>query len=314
MSDWFTGKFGPKPYVFKDPLIIYHAACRDGFCAAWVAHNFFSLDCVQSTSPPEFHAAHYGTELPVDIRDRDIFILDFSYPIDKMMALIDVARNLVVLDHHKTAQADLANIDCRHNVLITFDMERSGAGMAWDFFMNAVLGINDRPWLVNYVEDRDLWRKALENSDTINAYLGTLEFNFEVWDGLLGANKLGVPLEVLRAGQAVESKTRQYVREVLKNVMLVRFGGGEPIPIINAPQVDISELLHTLAKTPMDDGNLPMFAMGWWQRHDGIFQYSMRSVGNFDVSGLAKQYGGGGHLNAAGFQANVAVHLSWPRA
>lgn len=35
---------------------------------------------------------------------------------------------------------------------------------------------------------------------------------------------------------------------------------------------------------------------------DGLIQWSLRSRGDFDVSEVAKQYGGGGHRPAAGFQ------------
>jgi hypothetical protein len=66
------------------------------------------------------------------------------------------------------------------------------------------------------------------------------------------------------------------------------------VPIVNAPQVDISELVGFLC-------NGETFAMGWWQRSDGKFSVSLRSRGDFDVSELAKAHGGGGHRNAAGF-------------
>jgi phosphoesterase RecJ-like protein len=35
-------------------------------------------------------------------------------------------------------------------------------------------------------------------------------------------------------------------------------------------------------------------------QNDGSVFASLRSVGDFDVSKLAKEYGGGGHKNAAG--------------
>jgi len=43
------------------------------------------------------------------------------------------------------------------------------------------------------------------------------------------------------------------------------------------------------------------FAVGWFQRCDGMFQYSLRSRGEVDVSEVAKRFGGGGHVKAAGF-------------
>ncbi|HEY6554426.1 MAG TPA: phosphohydrolase, partial [Vicinamibacteria bacterium] len=49
------------------------------------------------------------------------------------------------------------------------------------------------------------------------------------------------------------------------------------------------------------------FVVGWWRRADGLFQYSLRSRGEFDVSAVAMGYGGGGHRNAAGFQLKVPI-------
>jgi nanoRNase/pAp phosphatase (c-di-AMP/oligoRNAs hydrolase) len=39
-----------------------------------------------------------------------------------------------------------------------------------------------------------------------------------------------------------------------------------------------------------------------------MFAYSLRSIGDFDVSELAKRYGGGGHKNSAGFTSHGLVH------
>ena len=94
-------------------------------------------------------------------------------------------------------------------------------------------------------------------------------------------------------GEVVEDKIRHYVTEVAKNARRIVFWGYD-VPIVNAPQVDISELVGFLS-------NGETFAMGWWQRADGMFSYSLRSRGDFDVSALAKKHGGGGHKNAAGF-------------
>jgi nanoRNase/pAp phosphatase (c-di-AMP/oligoRNAs hydrolase) len=42
--------------------------------------------------------------------------------------------------------------------------------------------------------------------------------------------------------------------------------------------------------------------VGWSQRADGLFTYSLRSAeGGLDVSVIAKRHGGGGHPHAAGF-------------
>lgn len=270
------------------PLVIYHGSCRDGFCAAWVLHQKFP--------GAEFVAAYYGKPAP-NVKARDVIMVDFSYPLDVMTGIANEAKSLLVLDHHKTAQAaldgfehamrSLYGVDCT----VVFDMERSGAGLAWDHFFPR----EERPWPVDYVEDRDLWRHALLNSETVNAYIGVLPFEFSAWTE--AAQEILAGDAYLR-GKPVRAKVAQYIAEASKNARHVDFEGMR-VPCVNAPQVDISELLSSFC-----DNGAPV-AMGWWQRFDGLFQFSLRSRGDVDVSEIAKKYGGGGHKGAAGFQLDT---------
>jgi len=264
-------------------LVLYHGGCRDGFAAAWVAHR--------AMPDAEFRAVSYGQPAPIaDALDRWVYVLDFCYPLAEMVALSGAAKQLFVLDHHKTAEAALRDFKAA-NAKVIFDMERSGAGITADWFLS---GTETRhsppPWPVAYVEDRDLWRFKLADSEVVNAYLSIVPFDFVAWDDL---NAKHTPASVFTAGRAVEAKTANYVAEVRKNARRVTFEGHD-VPIVNAPQVDISELVGAMC-----DGET--FAMGWWQRSDGQFSYSLRSRGDFDVSALATKHGGGGHKNAAGF-------------
>lgn len=271
-------------------LVIYHGGCRDGFCAAWAISLLHPL--------AEFVPGYYG-QAPPDVAGREVVIADFSYPRDAMESIAASARSLTVLDHHKTAEAALSDL---RGAEVVFDMNRSGAGIVWDHFNK---NVSTRPWLVDYVEDRDLWRHALPESEVINSWIGTIPFTFEAWsaahaDMVQDWMEVGDQLATARVkGAAVLAKVRQYVAEVRKNAHRIAFEGYD-VPIVNAPQVDVSELGHTLAQGET-------FAMAWWQRADGVFQYSLRSIGDFDVSELAKRHGGGGHKNAAGFQSAVLL-------
>lgn len=273
------------------PLVITHGACRDGFCAAWIAKR--------ALPDAEFFDGFYG-QAPPDVVGREVYIIDFSYAPVVMAQLATEAESLVFLDHHKTAKAAADNITGLPDVTVVFDLERSGAGIAWDYFNPGAT----RPALVNYVEDRDLWRHALPDSEAVNAWIGTLPFTFEAWgeanfllyDELLWARQLGT---------AVLAKVKQYVAEVRKNARRIMLDGHN-VPIVNAPQVDVSELGHALAEGET-------FAVTWWQRRDGTFQYSLRSIGDFDVSDVAKKFRGGGHKNAAGFESHDPPwHLAVP--
>lgn len=257
-------------------IVIYHGRCIDGFTAAWVARLRYGED--SATYVP----AKYG-DAPPDVTGEDVLIVDFSYPRATLEAMAASAKSLLVLDHHRTAAADLDGLPYAH-----FDMGRSGAGLTWD----RLFADNVRPPLVSYVEDRDLWRFALPSSKEINAVIGATEQTWENWDEL----RCQVSAEIgatVRSGALLLRSVNRYVSEMSKQARTIDFEGHR-VPIVNAPYLNVSELVGALAETAP-------FAIGWYQRGDGKYAYSLRSRGDFDVSELAKKYGGGGHKNAAGF-------------
>ena len=260
----------------KKRLVIYHGHCLDGFTAAWAARQ----------SPlwrdAEFFAASYQ-EPPPDVSDLFVLVVDFSYPRDVMLAMEKSAAGLSVLDHHKTAKEALDGLP-----FATFDMNRSGAGITWDVLHPG----KERPWLVSYVEDRDIWRWALPQSREVNAWVGACRRDsFDDWDRLSAT-----PLpKVVEKGEAVLAYIDRYVSEMAEQARTVEVAGTK-VPMVNAPYICISELVGKLAESAP-------FAVGWFQRSDGLYAYSLRSRGpeGVDVSEIAKRHGGGGHRNSAGF-------------
>lgn len=259
--------------------VIYHANCVDGFTAAWAAWCRFG-------SEAEYVPAQYG-EAPPDCAGKDVVIVDFSYPRSALLQLQDSASSLVVLDHHKTAQAELDGLP-----FCTFDMNRSGAGLAWDVLQDA-----PRPALIDYVEDRDLWRWRLDSSKEISAWLGSWPRDFHQW------TLCKVDLEqrfgdCFSQGAAILRGLDGYV-EMMHTKGRTCVIGGHAVPCINTTTA-VSELVGKMATGAE-------FAAGWFQRDDGKFVYSLRSRGDFDVSEIAKIYGGGGHKNAAGFTVDALL-------
>jgi len=272
----------------SDNLVIYHGHCMDGFTAAWVCWRRFG-------DKAEYFAADYPpgdqeTELP-DVRGRNVIMVDFCVSREHLLRLSGEAKSLVVLDHHKSHEEA-----CRGLSFCTFDMDQSGAGLAWRYFR----GVTNLPWLVAYVEDRDLWRFALPESKAVNAYVSTREQTFGGWDGLQRTSKK----VAASRGQAILAYIDRYVAEMSEQARRITFAGHDDIPVVNAPYINTSELVGNLAKSVL-------FAVGWFQRGDGLYQYSLRSRDGdppFDVSELAKQFGGGGHAQAAGFTVKELVH------
>lgn len=270
-------------------IVIYHAHCLDGFTAAWAAWR----------SPlwrdAEFVPAKYG-EPPPRVDGAFVLVVDFSYPRDVMLDMKARASGLSVLDHHKTAQAALDGLD-----FASFDMNRSGAGMTWD----ALHPGQPRPWLVDFVEDRDIWKWKLSKSKEVNAWVGACKReSFEDWDRLSDT-----PLaKVIEKGEAVLAYIDRYVSEMAGEARVVEVAG-QRVPMVNAPYICISELVGKLAESAP-------FAVGWFQRSDGLYAYSLRSRGpeGVDVSEIAKQFGGGGHRNSAGFTLSERLPEGVPQA
>jgi uncharacterized protein len=303
-------------------IVIYHGGCRDGFCAAWVINKYLNglkeaevSDDERTNLDAEFIPGYYGQE-PPDCKGKDVYIVDFCYPLEAMIKIAFECNGLTWLDHHKTAQPFVDYIKSVGEVCDwAFINTKSGAGIAWDFFFHG----KPRPWLVNYVEDRDLWAKKLPDSDRVNAYIACLEFNFEVWDIIGDSMELA---QAVANGIIAEAKTEQYVREVCKNAYFanivdrtitleqqlesesnILLGIYKNIPVVNICQVDCSEVLHELCKKYPESP----FSLYWFKRQDGLYQYGLRSIGEFDCSTVAKLFGGGGHKNAAGFQLHYLL-------
>lgn len=311
------------------PIVIFHAHCADGFTAAWVMYHYLECDA-------ELYAASYYED-PPDVSGRDVFVVDFHYDRDTTLAMKDAAKSMVVLDHHKTAATALDGIDgC------VFDMDRSGAMMAWDycaerskelvqrFCQQATHDLHKQPWLVRYVQDRDLWRWELEDSRAINAFIQHQSHTIENWDRMANMTRA----QAASLGDGALNAINSYVEATILSTQLM-YVSGHLVPVVNAQPWHASEVLNTLCRSSLqvnavpgpwgpqvrscaslrDDGDAPNymkgywppFAVSWYVRDDGRVGHSLRSkrqaghLKSFDVSALAKAWGGGGHREAAGF-------------
>jgi nanoRNase/pAp phosphatase (c-di-AMP/oligoRNAs hydrolase) len=158
----------------------------------------------------------------------------------------------------------------------------------------------ERHWLVNIVEDRDLWRfRYGDKTRHTMAYVATLPMTFEAWDELANS---GMD-QVLDKGAAIQRYIETYGETAVKHAVL-RKVGGHIIPVINLTPQNSSEHIDRLIDRYPDHP----FAASFFLRGDGRWQFSLRSRGSFDVSEVARQYGGGGHRNASGFVVDV---LPW---
>ena len=276
-------------------ICIYHGNCFDGMAAALVVK--------QAIPNAKLIPGNYGDQkLLTDIYQdccenaniNDNYILvDFSLPRDLMVLLANKVRSLVVLDHHKTAQADCAGLD-----FCIFDMDESGASLAWKHFNPE----SEMPCLIRYIKDRDLWRFAEPYSNEVNAFIQSFPMDIPSYEYLFGYLQMEEGFsKAVEGGSSIERYKSSLVSRLIENHRMMNIAGYE-VPVVNSP-VLMSEIGHALAKMfRADNGEQVPFGAYYFDRADGVRQWGARSIGDFDVSAIAKQFGGGGHKNAAGWQ------------
>lgn len=302
-------------------ICIYHGNCADGFTAAWAVWKRFP--------DAEFYPGVYGED-PPDVTGKDVVLVDFSYKKSVLDEMCKKARSIIVLDHHKTAEEDLKgakqfsktwdahvqnvyqdqceNADINGAILYAlFDLDRSGAMIAWEFFHPD----KPAPQLIKHVQDRDLWRFELENTREIQASVFSYEYTFENWDNLVEAcEHLDGNKAMVNAGKALERKHFKDIAELIEVSKRRMVIGGHEVYVVNLPYTMASDACHALCKEsmyPSGSGELntePAFGASYWDGPKGR-TFSLRSIGEFDVSEIAMKYGGGGHKNAAGFQMPI---------
>lgn len=266
-------------------LCIYHGNCADGFGAACVVRKVLGEENVI------FHPGVYQDPPPLaDVYKRDVILVDFSYKRDVLLKIAERAASVLILDHHESAMEDLAGIEAEaKNIRATFDMEHSGAMLAW---LHYYPGMNP-PELLKHIEDRDLWRFNLPGTREIQAALFSYPYDFKVWENLLFG---GITTDQLQQdGIAIERKHHKDIAEFIQVAMTRGTIAGYDVPILNAPYHWSSDAGHEMAKAEP-------FAACWWDTPEGRVFSLRSSPDGLNVKDIAVLFGGGGHAHAAGFR------------
>lgn len=263
-------------------LCIYHGNCTDGFGAAWAVKQALGDDV-------EFFKGVYG-DLPPDVTGRDVIMVDFSYKMDVIDIMLDFAKSITIIDHHKTAEAEVMPALQEQLVDGIFDMNKSGAVLAWEWFHPHT----DVPLLLQHIQDRDLWKFELEGTRDIIAALSSYDFDFDEWSALVNGDIQSLRQEGAAINRAHLKSVNSHIKSSASRIVIDEFN----VPAINAPGVWAS-----------DSGNIlcegEPFAVCYWHK-SGAMVFSLRSSDKgMDVSEVAKRFGGGGHRNAAGFSIEM---------
>lgn len=272
------------------PLIIYHGRhCPDGFGAALAAWLYYGADGA------EFLALDHGdiqsvTDLPA-LDGRAVYILDFSFSADILRGIEARAAKLVMLDHHKSAAEKLTGFACRCGV-VHFDMHKSGARLAWEFFHPD----EPIPALLKFIEDRDIWKWEFPESAGFLSALDMEPHDFARWQEIAAFSPAQLTTFMARGG-AMDEKYRKLAGDIAEGAQPIVFNGIEGL-MVNAPG-----MFHSLVGDLLS-AKTGTFALMWSASSKGV-KAGLRAQRNFDCIPLAESMGGGGHAQACGFKMGI---------
>lgn len=285
-----------------DIHVLFHFPCPDGFGSAWSMFQYFTkyppTGEYRVTFQRESHRWETTKSLLAkkDLSKKIILYFDICPTLDLLEEIHSKAATVLVYDHHKSAMEECGHLDYCY-----FDMKRSGAGIAWDEFMGRKG--EKRPFMIDLIEDQDLWKWEIPDAGKYLVVMETFKYDFDEWTTF--AARLETPEgreEILKEGTAMDAYRRTVVRRLVAGKIHKLTVGGHVLPAVNASVLQ-SPVGNILAKKG------PAGAVYYTQGKK--WNFSLRSTDEgLDVSVIAKQYGGGGHRNAAGFSIPTLEDLA----
>lgn len=288
-------------YAYLEPnevdVLIYHHPCNDGSGAALSAflHRGESLVYM-----PMAHQTPLELE---PLRDKNIMLVDICFTKPRLMRMREIAQKVLVLDHHETAFRDnYGDAGC------FFDMQHSGAILAWHYFH----GMNTPPpRLLTMIENRDLWRWHERNSSEPLFHALQEKYaepDFRALEAYLDDEKLDGLIEF---GRTLMEHNRQWCIKTGKRAKLCSFYSSALNRTFSVLAIELEnrKLISELAEHLYLNTNVD-FIMLWYQQSDGTFKVSLRTLKpEVNMATIANTFpSGGGHPRAAGM---LLAHSPW---
>ena len=73
-------------------VVIYHGGCADGFAAAWCFY-------VWDSEATFWYGVHSKNKRPPNVKNKNVYIVDFSYSLETMEQIAKDALSVTILDH-----------------------------------------------------------------------------------------------------------------------------------------------------------------------------------------------------------------------
>lgn len=270
-------------------LCVYHSADLDGHCSGAIVGRHFKGDC-------EFLGMDYGKEFDWHkLNEHDkIVMVDFSLPPDEMSkihawSLEKSWREFIWIDHHKTAIEAIDN-----TIKGSREIGCAACELAWEYFNREAI-----PETVRLLGRYDVWDhedpKVLPFQFGARLYVTAPERNLDFWENWF----CSFPQKVLDEGITVLRYIKQDNAKYVSACAFETELKGHRCIAVNKALAN-SQTFDSIWDEDKYD------VMLTFSRKKGFWTISLYTTkDSVDVSAIAKELGGGGHKNAAGFTCDV---------
>lgn len=222
-------------------------------------------------------------------------MVDFSLPIEDMRRLNDTCR-LVWIDHHKTAiEVALATGFVAYEQSIKIG--KAGCELTWDHVYPNI----EMPKGVYLLGRYDVWDETVPQAWVYQAGMRTFvdtSPESDIWVNILHPNSSIDHVELLTLGRIILAYQNKENTMYAKSCCFeVGFHGYKTLAINKG--LTNSKIFDSV----WDDTKYQIMLTFVWRK--GQWNFSLYTTDNtgVDVSDIAREYGGGGHKQAAGFSS-----------
>lgn len=279
-------------------IVGYHKNCNDGFSSRCVVEYYNKINNIETKI--KYYPISYGYT-PPNVTGKNVLLCDISFKKDVMLSMIEKANTLLIIDHHKSAEKNLADIEDKYKI---FDMNHCGAVLTWKYFFPN----REVPLLLKYVEDRDIWTKKMANTDAFNSWFVTVEKTYDNYVKYFDDDKLLLEM-IERYGKPYQALNK-YNIEKLSVYLVPKFmkirGKFYFVGTLNSNVLKSDLGNYVFNNFPYIDFST-IYSIG---DHSDYTYFSLRSTNkHVDVSKIAFSLGGGGHRNASGASVSYITNV-----
>ena len=299
---------------FNTPICFYHGADNDGKLAGAIV----KLAYEKAGEDIVMYPWDYGQPFPWDkVEGREVVMVDIALqPFSEHLRLAEVARELIWIDHHKSAiDSYVEAVKCVLPIKGIRAVGIAACELAWLYYNRGpvetvegvVLEMDKIPQGVRLVGRYDVWDHSDPDAlpfkyglDSCQIDPSRSDCNWMALRALINGGDW--TRELLCRGLKVHAYVKTDFKKYAESAAFETVLDGHKVIALNR----LYGGSHSVDPMFVRGTHAFMVAFGYTPKSNGKWTVSMYSdEGIIDLGAIAKKFGGGGHMGAAGFQIGI---------